>query len=452
MIVIAATPLVMTPRALAGPAVLKASLTQHGFDSVAIDLNVDVFTKINNHPHQDKFIDFFFRQIIHNEVISDLASMIQHCVDRILKYNPTVIGLSLFSNECCVFTAWLCAALKDQMPECQIVLGGPGINNYTDYVEHVKKLGLIDDFIYGDGEISLVEYVKGNSSYPGINRFDWVPVPDLNVLPHPDYSDYDFYWYPEPSIPLVDSRGCVQNCEFCDVIEFWKKFQYKTADSIFNEMLSQIKRHNIHHFDLRSSISNGNLREFKKLISMIEIYNKDKFRSEQISWEGSFIVRSGNGHPESLWASMSHTNATLFLGIESVVPHVRNSMGKPFANEDIDWHLEMGRKYNIKIVLLVITGYPTETLEDYAFSKQWFRDRRHYAGNPVIRVTLSIASVLLGTQLYNRAQDYGLVNLERQTFWVNQHLNISPEQRLQHHKEMQDICMNECNFQLSDCL
>lgn len=448
MIVIAATPLVVTPRALAGPAVLKAALIQQGFDCTALDLNVDIFSKIAHHPNRNKFEDFFFKQIIDDSIVTELSSMIVHCADRIVKLRPTLIGLSLFSNECQVFTAWLAAALRERLPECPIVIGGPGVNNHTNYVATVKTLGLIDDFIYGDGEISLVEYVRGNRSYPGINSFEWTPVPDLNALPYPDYSDYDFYWYPEPSVPLVDSRGCVRTCEFCDVIETWKKFQYKTADAIFAEMLHQIKQYRIHHFDFRSSISNGNLKEFKKLIPMIADYNRNRFRSEQISWEGSFIVRSATEHPESLWASMSQTNATLFLGIESVIATVRRDLGKSFANEDIDWHLQMAQKYQVNVVLLLITGYPTETREDYEFSKQWFRDRKHYANNTVSRVQLNMANIMPGTNLYRRAHEYGIVDLERQVFWINQHLNISPEERIKHHQDMQNVCVNECNFSL----
>jgi radical SAM superfamily enzyme YgiQ (UPF0313 family) len=448
MIVIAATPLVLTPRALAGPAVLKASLNQQGIECTAIDFNVDIFTKVKNHPHRHKLEDFFFKQIIHDDVISDVSAMIMHCRDTILKLNPSIIALSLFCNECQVFTAWLAAALKEQSPHSCIVIGGPGVNPATSYVQTLKNLEFIDDFIAGDGDISMVEYVKGHRDYPGINSFDWQPVPDLNALPYPDYSDYNWYWYDEPSIPLIDSRGCVQSCEFCDVIETWKQFQYKTAENIFLEMMDQIAKYGIYHFDFRSSISNGNLKEFRRLIPMIADYNRDRFRSEQISWEGSFIIRNKTAHPESLWQAMSLTNATLFLGVESVVPRVRHGLGKNFENEDLDWHLEMGKKYNIKMVLLIITGYPTETLEDYEFSKQWFRDRKHYANNPVTRVQLNPANIMLGTELHRRADEYGIVNLERQIFWINQNLNIAPERRLQHQKDMQEICSRECNFVL----
>ena len=172
----------------------------------------------------------------------------------------------------------------------------------------------------------------------------------------------------EPSIPLVDSRGCVQSCEFCNVIEIWKKFQYKTAQDIFNEMLYQIKLYDIYYFDFRSSISNGNLREFRKLMEFIADYNNDRFRSEQIGWEGSFIVRASRS--EKIWELMSKTNASLFLGVESLVDSTRKNIGKNFTNSDLIWTLDQIEKYKINAKLLLISGYPTETLQDWEETKQ----------------------------------------------------------------------------------
>lgn len=445
MIVIAAMPLIDTKRALAGPALLKSSLAKHGFSSVALDLNVDIFLKFQISNHQSYLKDFFYKQIINDEIIDEVNSMLHYCANQIVNLNPTIIGLSLFADDCQVFTTWLCALLKQMVPDAAIVIGGPGIVNF-DYAEKIKKAGLINDYINGDGEISFVNYVQGNKLYAGINSSSWEPVENLNDLPYPDYSDYNLYWYGEPSIPLVDSRGCVRSCEFCDVIELWKKFQYKTADSIFSEMLYQIDKHNIHHFDFRSSITNGNLKEFKKLISMISEYNQSKFRSEQISWEGSFIIRSHTVHPDDMWRDLQKNNARLFLGIESVISHVRIKLGKNFDNCDIDYHLQMAQKYGIELDLMIITGYPSETLDDYKMTKQWFIDRKHYANNTIKELHLNPLGIIPNTKLDRERDKYNITSIGLLNDWTNRELNISPEQRKIYHKELKEVCANECDF------
>lgn len=448
MIVIAALPLVETNRALAAPAVLKAALHQHGIDSMTLDLNIEIYLKLLSNPRQQALKDFFYRQTVSDDCVSDAAAMIRHCADRILAQSPSLIALSLFSSDSNVFAAWICAVLKQLAPGVPIVIGGPGITN-NDFAQNIQQQGLIDDFIAGDGEESFVAYVQGCRSGPGINTSEWQQPGNLDGFAYPDYSDYEFFWYPEASIPLIDSRGCVRNCEFCDVPEQWKRFQYKSAEAIFTEMQSQIAKYNINKFDFRSSISNGNLKEFKKLMAMIAQYNNGKYSSEQISWEGSFIVRPTSHHPESMWQHMSQTNATLFLGIESVVARVRNHLGKKFDNDDIDWHLEMAKKHNVALALLIITGYHSETLEDYEFTKQWFIDRKHYAGNPVRHVQLNMLGIEPNTPLYHHAESMGITDKQTKLFWINQNLNIPYQQREQHHRDVQAVCVDQCGFNIN---
>jgi len=451
-IVIASVPYVDVNRPMAAPAVLKAALAQHGINSTTLDLNAEVVTKVSGHFHKDKILKFFYKQKVDDLIVEDVGRIIEYCADRILAYNPSIIALSLFCFDCQVFTAWLCAAIRHRNASARIVVGGPGLKtNVTDitYRDRLLELGLIDDYIIGDGEQAFVEYVKGNLTYPGINSENWIPVTDLNSLPAPDYSDYNWFWYKEPTIPIMDSKGCVRDCEFCDVVAFWKKYQSMTADKIFEQMMHQYEKHDILHFDFRSSISNGNLKEFKKLLSLMTEYNRGKYRSEQISWEGSFIVRPASQHPELIWQQLQATNARIFMGVESVIQHVRNDLGKSFNNDDIDYHLAMGQKYGITQTLLLIVAYPTETLEDYEFTKQWFRDRWQYANNSVIEVFLSPLDVLPGTKLEQGGKNMMLTPIHTKkdrVEWVNQNLNISYEQRQQYYQELKQICSVECGF------
>jgi len=451
-VVLAAVPLVDTNRALSAPALLKASLTKNNIKSHALDLNSQILTKIKSHQFKKLFFDFFIRQKINDSILVELSRIFEYAADQILKWNPTIVALSLFSRECQVFTTWLCAAIREKNPTIKIVIGGPGVKSTSgiptlSYAENLKKLNLIDDFILGDGDRSLVEYVNGNFNYPGINSDNWNPIQNLNELPYSDYSDYDFFWYDEPTIPIVDSRGCVRTCEFCDVIEFWKKYQYMSATRVFEEMNYQIKKHKIYHFDFRSSISNGNMKEFTKLVKMIADYNSHRYRREQISWEGSFIIRPADKHPEDLWKLLNLNNARLFLGIESLIQRIRNGIGKSFSNEDIDFHLEMAQKYNIPTDILLISGYPTETQDDQDIINNWVKDRKHYANNSVMRIGLAKLGILPGTQLEKNAVTYGFVYDQENKKWINQSLHISDQLREENYNRLKQTILS-CGFNL----
>lgn len=401
-VVITSVPFVDDNTPLAAPAVLKAALLAHNIDCVGLDLNIEIYNKIRNDPRCDLFIDFFYRQIVHEEIVDDLTRMLDFYAEEILKHQPDIVGLSLFCFTCQVFTAWLCARLRHYAPNVRIVIGGPGLqtleNSLIKYPDRLKNLGLIDDYITGDAETSLVNYVLGVDS-PGVNSIDWVPNKDLNDSPIPDFSDYTLFHYSYVLLPIVDSRGCVQSCEFCDVIAFWKKFQYLTAENIFQQMLAHIKLYNSYRFQFASSICNGNLREFKKLVQLIADHNKRLTAEEQIHWIGSFIVRSANNHPEELWQLIRDSNGFLLTGVESITEKVRINLGKKFTNQDLEHHLQMAKKYQVPMNLLMIASYPGETEQDYEATKQWFIEHSGFAGNTIKRVQCTLPGILPGTKL-----------------------------------------------------
>jgi radical SAM superfamily enzyme YgiQ (UPF0313 family) len=422
------------------PAILNACAKLSGFKSTAIDLNIEVINRVAVNPNRQHIENFFKLQIIDDSVIQDIGDLIEYSVDRIVATGAKILGLSLLTQDSQFFTVWLCYHLKTICPNIKIVIGGSGIKNFIaestiGFGELLKRKGYIDDYINGDGEHSIVEYLKNNLSYPGINSGTWKPIVDLNQLPIPDFGDYNFAYYADAGIPICDSRGCVRTCEFCDIIEHWKKYQYRTADNIFTEMLEQIQRHGISRFFFYNSLTNGNMKEFHKLLDLICNYN-DQNTQQPISWEGYFIVRNQKQHPSEFWAKIKKSNGTLQLGIESVIEKVRIGLGKNFTNDDIDYHLDMAQQYSVPIMLLLIVGYPTETKEDFEFTKQWFRQRKHYAKNSITSVVLSMASILPNTQLEKNQSTYGIVRGEIPTIWLTQTHNIDTQDRLNHFDEL----------------
>ncbi len=450
MIVIAAVPYVESADIIMAPAYIKAIAAKHGFSSYAIDLNVEVLTLIKSKPNRDRILNFFLTQEIHEDTVNDIRNIINYCANRIAERNPEIIALSLLTFLSQIATRWICAKLRQLCPNARIVIGGPGIKNQISdsnlgFINQLIELKLIDDVIHGDAELSFPEYLRGNYDYPGINNYDWNRV-ELNSIPTPDYSDYDLSLYERCNIPIIDSRGCVKNCEFCDIIEFWSKYQYRTADVIFAEMLEQIRKYNIRSFEFRSSLVNGNMKEFKKLLKLICDYNEAN--SEQISWGGYFIIRAANSHTPELMEQIGKSNGCLWVGVESVIPEIRSNMGKPYTNEDLDYHLESSKKYGFKLILLLISGYPHETLEHYETTKQWFKDRTQYIDN-ILLVSITIASILPGTALERRSKDYNIIQGPYPSVWINQNLKITTKQRLNYFQELQQL-VKDLGYNLYD--
>ena len=440
-IVFCSVPYIETTEPCMGPAVLKSVAERAGYTAVAMDMNLEVFNRMQNSPNKNKLNDFFFEEYMDDTIVGEVLDYIYLTADRILAEQPQIVGLSLLTYGCKIFTRWLCVHLRSVAPDLQIVVGGPGVRTFVKddndrWVDDLRATGLIDDYIIGDGEISVVEYLSGNRDYPGINNSNWQQLDNLDSFPHPDFSDYKFDQYEKPVIPVVESRGCVRTCEFCDIIEHWTKFRFRTAENVFNEIVAQAEKYNIRTISMRNSLTNGNMKVFKELVRLMANYNRARPAEQQLSWVGYFIIRNAGQHPEDFWPDLKDSNGTLLLGVESVIQSVRYQIGKKFDDADIDYHLEMGQKYQVPLRLLMIVAYPSETRADYEFTKQWFQDRVQYAGNSVYAVSLSIASVLPGTALERKKEEYGIEVGKFPAIWFNQQLGISNQEKVDYYNEL----------------
>jgi hypothetical protein len=426
------------------PGLLKAVATAQGFTSVALDLNIDVCNHLRDSQKKTHLENALASKTIDRELSQEVYDLVKYCAEKILSHSPKIIGLSLLTSQSQVFTVWLCVYIKNHFPDIKIIIGGSGIkefieSNSNSYCEWLKNSDLIDHYIMGDGEAALTEFLHGNLTYPGIDSNHWVQLTDISKFPYPDYTDYDFNRYATPMIPITDSRGCVRACEFCDIIEHWKKFVYRPAEHLFNEMLHQIQVHGINDFSMMNSLTNGNVKEFGKWLDLIVEYNQSRSMADQISWKGYFIIREPHQHPEELFKKLHDSNASLILGVESVIQHVRWGMKKKFTNDAIDYHLEMAQKYQVPLKLLMIVGSPMETLEDYEFTKQWFRDRFQYAQNSVTDVNLSLASILPGTEWERKQKVFDIIPGNFTSAWISKNNQITPQVRLKFYQELVEL-------------
>ena len=103
---------------------------------------------------------------------------------------------------------------------------------------------------------------------------------DLDSLPFPDYSDFDFSEYQMPNGASSElSRGCVAKCVFCTEVHFWK-YRGRMAGSILNEIEYQYRTHGIDFVWFIDSLVNGNLKELRAFaLGVVE-------RGLKIRWQG----------------------------------------------------------------------------------------------------------------------------------------------------------------------
>lgn len=179
--------------------------------------------------------------------------VIKDSLDRITKeiveYHPDVIGFStyIWNGE---QTKELTKLVKQQLPNCRIVLGGPEVSyQYKDYLtEYVDAIQL------GEGEQTFWQYVNNEPNIMGLITHDYqntlLPKTDiayLETLESPYLLDFDLEDMDKRYLYVETSRGCPYKCKYClasldnKIRTFSLEYLFDLFDKLEKTKVKQIK-------------------------------------------------------------------------------------------------------------------------------------------------------------------------------------------------------------------
>lgn len=387
------------PEALAR---LSACTNDGGFTSQCWDFDNWYYHKSLYHKTIMDELEDYFKEVqtrryygqktkLSKEALSFYEGYLDECVEKTLSSNPRWVAISIFSEQSLRCSIDYLEKLRAKAPHVRVVCGGYCMNIWayysTGYVlgdetmtpirigDYLRTLGLVDYFVCGEGEVALVELLKGNISYPGINTYTPIQIADLDALPLPDYRDFDFakYVFPDPSnlpnliLPMVSitgSRGCVRHCVFCDITNKWPKFRWASPEYLAEETIHYVETYGVIRFHWSDSIVNASPPMLRKYLELMVEWQKKS--GVQLYHSGQFIVREANQMPEDIFPLLWEAGfRRLIFGVESGSENVRNAMRKKYSQEAIHHCIRECRKNGIIAQNLLITGYPTETWEDF---------------------------------------------------------------------------------------
>ena len=239
-----------------GISVLSGVLNYHGYKSKCIDLSMELHKQchVNNRVFESVQLALVTPE---GDIDPFVDDFLQNQVKEILKLKPKYIGISVFSFMAHFTTLCLAKEIRNQNHDVKIVVGGPGagttispelyqhlgatsIEKMLKYGDFLKQRKLTDFVVYGDGEEALLELLKND----GASYIDEYKIYDYKQeFPFANFDDYNFYDYKGqlgkgyPQIPVFTSKGCVRNCDFCDVNIIQKKFRFRKGKNIVKELL-----------------------------------------------------------------------------------------------------------------------------------------------------------------------------------------------------------------------
>lgn len=245
-----------------------------------------------------------------------------------------------------------------------VVIGGPHVTALPE--DALVKTGA-DYAICGEGEMALADLIDDiNCSRRGDSVRKADLIPDLDVLPFPDWRGMDPRTYKKaphggliknfPVAPVTTSRGCPYECTFCASPALWgREIRFRSAHNTVDEITMLAKYFNVKevHFE------DDNLTLKKEHISKIcELLIE---RRLGIGWATPNGVRADSLDREMLKLMKRSGCYYVAFGVESANAQILKNIKKRASLESIQRAVTLANQEGIITQGFFIFGLPGET-------------------------------------------------------------------------------------------
>jgi radical SAM superfamily enzyme YgiQ (UPF0313 family) len=373
----------------AAVAALGGVCIQQGVEYDVFDLNLASFNTLSKEDYAQ--CELHWRVDSTVQLPQSMLDLMDSTIEKIITGNFDLIAISVFSKFSTRAARLFCERIRP-LTNTIIVAGGQGLSTpygTTQFGRYLEQQQLVNHTAWGDGELIWQNWLRGDFSVPGTDYIVPEQIQDLEALPLPDFSKVNpnhYHYSSAPGMYITASRGCVRQCQFCDVPSRWPKYKYRKGESVADELYHHYKNTGVVTFQFTDSVINGNLKEFLKMQQRLaDLREQDP--DFKIQWLSQFNIRKKKDMPEVYYETMRRAGAeVLVVGVEHASWTVRQSMGKEFDDDDLDYHIKMCAKHGIKNVFLMFVGYPSETLEDHQKQIDFLKTYQKYMLSGTIMV------------------------------------------------------------------
>lgn len=327
---------------------------------------------------------------------------------RIIAIKPDVVGITALS-----FTMpdvlEVCAAAKRH--GAITVVGGPHAHIFP---EETARLENVDYILRGEGErsfIELVDCIREKLSPLNVPGAVWrdemnirkgpdpVYIDDLDALDHParDITDVGRYnsvlSLTSPVTTVMTSRGCPYRCIFCDRPHLGRKFRYRSAESVADE-IAQCLRLGIREFLFYDDNFATNRERAEAIAEEIlkrglKVIIDARLRVTDLDDKLAVLLRRAGVD-------------RMHLGVESGDPLILEKLRKGITIDDARRAFKSANRAGIRTLAYFLIGAPGETRETIRrtikLAKSLKPDYTHF----------SLLMPFPGTELYFKGLSMGL--------------------------------------------
>jgi len=288
---------------------------------------------------------------------------------------PDIIGItSNVSNaSVAIETSITC---KRAAPAAKILLGGPWA---TINWKYIVKNGYADVVVIGEGEETIIELmqsidgdddarlqnIKGiafktkqgqlikTKARPFIESLDALPFPAWHLFPDP--TKYNFPFKRTVAYPIITSRGCPFNCNFCTKYVHGFKIRYRSVESVISEI--QFLKNQFHADELFIIDDNFTM-NVKRASEILDRIIEEKFNLAITFSNG---IRADTLTPELLKKMRRAGVVEFAIGVESGNQQVLDKVGKSLSLQKVRGIVPIIHELGFIFKCFFIIGHPYDT-------------------------------------------------------------------------------------------
>ena len=283
-------------------------------------------------------------------------------------WRPAVIGMTLVTPL--VKEAYRLAA-ELRKGGAKLIAGGPHATILpAEPLEHG-----FDAVVFGEGEPTVVEAVRAvlgaapPESVPGLayrgpdgtihQNEARPPVADLDALPPPArhlVEAADFGATADLHASIFTSRGCPGRCAYCAGGLFGKKFRFRSADAVVDEMIAVHRQYGTRHFYFVDDAMAMDRPRMERICR--------RMIDERLGFTWNMMTRIDSVDEELLDLAARAGCVQIDYGVESGNPETLKRIHKPHTVEMVRRVIPLTRRYGIRPVAFFILGFPWESVAD----------------------------------------------------------------------------------------
>ena len=331
---------------------------------------------------------------------------IENIVQISHQLKPDIIGMTLLTQlvrESYILVSHL------KSTNAKLIAGGPHATILPDEAIHHG----FDAVVIGEGEATVEEAVKAllgqmpkddvlgwvyrddkghpvhTKERPFITNLDALPMPARHLV---NVRDYESGNNSNIHNSIFSSRGCPARCAFCSGGLFGKKFRFRSAQSILDEIIYLYKTYNIKRFHFVDDAMTMDRNRLKQICDKLIEYDLP------ITW---YIMTRIDTIDEEALTWLANAKCTeIHFGVESGDPETLRKIHKPHTVEMVKRIIPMTAKLKIKPVVFFIFGFPWEDQKSIEKTSRLMQEL-----SPYVEFHPAIASVLIpfpGTEIYDK--------------------------------------------------